>query len=73
MEVWQYITHNGEKENPFVSVCCSRCVQIQKQWCLVIAVIFILCSENSLSGIVGRWSELGVRPPPTMDQEQLHL
>lgn len=40
MKAWQYITHNGEKENPFVIMHCAKCVWTQKQRCLVIAIVF---------------------------------
>lgn len=49
------------KTNPFV-MCYARYVWTPRQRCLVIAMVFTRCSENSFSGTVGRLSELGFRP-----------
>lgn len=63
-EAWSYITHKGKKENPAGSMCWARCVWMQRHRCLVIAMIFIWCSENRFSWIAGKSSELGPKPPP---------
>lgn len=40
MKAWQCITQDGEKENPFVIMCCVKYVWTQKQRYLVIAIVF---------------------------------